>query len=124
LLAFGACGGNEECTDAARKKGRMSEVAFRVAKEWDVVRVRVSDEGTRRVAKLLADGRCVACEEPIEAGEQVKCGQCATCYQAARRAIKAKKVSRSQLIRDGKMLAPRDGGRKPSNKFTRELSES
>lgn len=99
----------------------MSEIAFRVAKEWDVVRVRISEHGLKRVTALLAEGKCVACEEPL-LGQTPKCGQCPTCYQAARRAIDARKISRSELIREGKMLAPSKGGRKPSNKFTRELA--
>lgn len=101
----------------------MSEIAFRVAKEWDVVKVRITDAGQKRADLLLSQGRCLGCEEKLQDGEQVKCGQCATCYQAARRAINSKSVSRSELIREGKMLAPRQGGRKPSNKFTQELSE-
>lgn len=100
----------------------MSEVAFRVAKEWDVVRVRVTDEGQKRIDLLLPEGRCLGCEEKLQPGEQHKCGLHPTCYQAARRAINAKRVTRNQLIRDGKMLPPASGGRKPSNKFTRELA--
>lgn len=100
----------------------MSEIAFRVVKEWDVVKVRVSDAGQKRITTLLSQNRCLGCEEKLADGQPPKCGQCATCYQAARRAIEAKRVSRSELIREGKMLAPRSGGRKPSNKFTRELS--
>ena len=100
----------------------MSEIAFRVVREWDVVKVRISDDGQRRIDELVAQNRCVGCEEKFADGEQPKCGLHATCYQAARRAINAKRVSRTQLIREGKMLPPAQSGRKPSNKFTRELA--
>lgn len=99
----------------------MSEIAYRVAKEWDVVKVRITEAGQKRADLLQSQNRCLGCEEKLD-GQQAKCGQCPTCYQASRRAIDARKVSRSELIREGKMLAPRTGGRKPSNKFTQELS--
>lgn len=101
----------------------MTEVAFRVAKEWDVVTIRISDSGQKRVAQLLSQNRCLGCEEKHDEGQEVKCGQCPTCYQASRRAITAKRVSRNELIREGKMLAPRTGGKRPINKFTQELSQ-
>lgn len=101
----------------------MSEISFRVVKEWDVAKVRITESGQKRVDLLLSQGRCLGCEEKLQQGEQVKCGQCATCYQAARRAWQRKAISRNELIRDGKMLPPAQGGRKPSNKFTRELRE-
>jgi polyferredoxin len=101
----------------------MSEISFRVVKEWDVAKVRITDAGQKRADLMLSQGRCLACEEKLQPDEQVKCGQCATCYQAARRAMQKNVISRNELIREGKMLAPAQGGRKPSNKFTKELRE-
>jgi len=100
----------------------MSEIAFRVVKEWDVVKVRITEEAKKRVDLLLSQKRCLGCGEKLTEGEQVKRGMHATCYQAARRAIRANRISESTLIREGKMLQPGVGGRKPSNDFTRELS--
>jgi NifB/MoaA-like Fe-S oxidoreductase len=101
----------------------MPEAIFRVAREYDVVRVRVTEEGQARVERLTAENRCLGCEAEHQAEAKVTCGQCATCYPASMRAIRNKQTTRSQLIRDGKMLPPTKGGRKPANKFTQELAE-
>ncbi len=99
----------------------MSEIAFRVVKEWDVVKVRITDEGQKRIDLLLSQNRCLGCEEKIAEGEKTKCGLHPTCYHAARRAWIAGRVTRNQLLREGKMLPPAQGGARPINKFTREL---
>jgi hypothetical protein len=100
----------------------MSEITFRVVREWDVARVRLTEEADERVRSLRAACKCLGCEEPIRPGETVKCGLHDTCYQAARRAIRSGRFTQNQLIRDGKMLAPTEGGRRPTNKFSKELS--
>ncbi len=100
----------------------MSDVWVRVAKEFDVIKVKVSKEGEKRLAILQQEGKCLGCERELEQGERITCGMCATCYNAALKAFKKKKVTRTQLIREGKMLPATDGGRRPVNKFTQELS--
>lgn len=86
------------------------------------MKVRITDDVQKRIDLLLSQNRCLGCEEKFIEGEKGKCGLHPACYQAARRAINARRFSRGGLIRDGKMLQPSQGGRKPSNKFTRELS--
>jgi hypothetical protein len=100
----------------------IGESVFRVVKEWDVVRVRVTEEGRKRIERLLAENRCLGCEEPFADGEKVCCGQCTTCYPASMKGIRNHKVSRNNLIREGKMLSPGPPGPKPKNNYTRELS--
>ena len=105
----------------------MSEVMFCVAKEFDVVKVKMTKEGSDRVERLTAvgeHGACLGCERAFEDGEITRCGQCHTCYNGTLYAISKKKTTRAALIKAGKMLAPRAGGRKPANDFTRSLMES
>jgi hypothetical protein len=100
----------------------VSEVVFRVAREWDVVKVKISTEVEKRVVQLRAEGKCLGCEEPLTKGERVSRGLCMTCYHGARYAMKRRRTSEAQLLREGRLLEQNPGGRKPANKFTRELS--
>lgn len=101
----------------------MPDVMIRVATEFDVVNIRLSKDAVERVAKLTSEHRCLGCEEKLVDGERVTCGQCQTCYNAACHAIAKKRVKRADLIREGKMLAPQKGGRKPANDFTANLAK-
>lgn len=101
----------------------MPEVMYRVAREYDVVTVKVSAESEKRIERLRSEGRCLGCEEKLEAGERVSRGLCGTCYHGARYAIRKKRTTEGRLIKEGKMLTSNPGGRRPANKFTRELSE-
>lgn len=98
----------------------MSSAEFRVAKEYDVVKVKLTKEGRERIERLQAAGCCLGCERKMEPDERCTCGNCATCYNAV---LKVPASVRQQLANEGKTLAPTSGGRKPSNKFTRELAE-
>ena len=98
----------------------MSQAVFRVATEFDVVKVHLSDDVQAQVDQELADGKCLGCKQVKPA---VSCGQCSTCYPATMRKIAKKKANRNQLIREGYMLAPGDAGRRPSNEYTRKLAE-
>jgi hypothetical protein len=92
-------------------------------REENVVAIRLDKEAQKRVEKLLTNSQCLGCEIVLEPEDNVRCGMCDTCYQAAIRAIEKKKTSRQKLIASGRMLPPARGGKKPSNKFTQELSE-
>lgn len=85
--------------------------------------IKISAEGQERLDRLLPIPACLGCERPFVEGERVKCGQCATCYQAVANAEARRKVKRTDLIREGKMLPNRKPGRQPKNDFTKELSE-
>lgn len=100
----------------------MSEIVFRVAREFDVVKIRVTADVEKRIAQLQADGRCLGCEEKIKSGDRVSRGLCGTCYHGARYAMKRRRTSQAQLLREGRLLEASPGGRKPANKFTRELA--
>lgn len=100
----------------------MPWVMLRVAKEFDVVKFRISKAGKQRAERLVASGCCCACEQKFD-GERVEkhvCGMCKTCYNAARRFIRQGVDTMERFIRDGEMLPPHPG-RPASNKFTRRL---
>jgi len=101
----------------------MADVEFRVATEFSVVRVRVTQEGQERADRLSAQNRCLGCEMVHEDGSKVRCGLCDTCYQGVQNAVRRKKVSKSKLISSGHMFAPGKGGRKPKNSFTESLGK-
>jgi len=101
----------------------MPDVTIRVATEFDVVAIRLSKDATARVERLTTESKCLGCEQPFVDGERVTCGQCSTCYNAAHHAISKRRVTRISLIREGKMLPPGKGGRKPANDFTASLGK-
>jgi hypothetical protein len=108
--------------DGKCKGPSMTEICFE-AMEPIVVKVRVTDAAIKRQQQLLTEGRCIGCEEKIAAPDVRRRGLCNACYQAARTAVRDKRISETQLVREGKMLPPSKGGRPATNKFTRELSE-
>lgn len=99
----------------------MAEAVFRVAKEFDVMKVKLTKEGRERVERLSKEGRCLGCERKLQEGEKVTCGNCSTCYNAL---LKVPVATRIEKANEGKTLAPSPGGRKPANKFTQELAEA
>lgn len=100
----------------------MPDIFYRT-REIVLVKARVTDDVKQHQAEMVADGRCLGCEEVLRKGERVRRGLCPSCYQAARRTIKARRVSEGQLIREGKMLEAKEGGRPTENKFVKELAE-
>lgn len=100
----------------------MVEAVLHVAREFDVVKVKLTKQGAERVARLQAENKCLGCERDLIDDERVTCGQCTTCYNAAIVAIGKRRFSRTELIREGKMLAPTKGGRPPGNPFTKEMT--
>lgn len=99
----------------------MGVFEFRVAKEFDVVKVRVSREGQERIARLQCEKKCLGCEEKFVEDERSRRGLCATCYGGVMNAVRKHGVSESELMREGKLLPPSKGGRKPRNAFTASL---
>jgi hypothetical protein len=75
-----------------------------------------------RIAKLQAEGRCLACGEPLGNGKVVR-GCHERCARATYRAIWKRKTTDAQRVEDGKWLPPAQAGRKPSNPVSVELSE-
>lgn len=87
------------------------------------LRVRVTDSVQKNVDEKVAKGICLGCEVQIAPGTRKVCGLCGTCYQGAINAVESGVTTRKELIEAGKMLAPTNGGRKPSNPFTKHLAE-
>lgn len=92
-------------------------------KEWEVTKIRITREGETRRKRCHEEHLCTACELPFKNGDKPKCGMHGACYQAALRAIEAKKITRRELVAAGKMLPPSKGGRPAVSPFTKELSE-
>jgi hypothetical protein len=78
-------------------------------------------EGRERV-KLADAGKCLGCEKAL-GDETPTRGLCTGCYQAARRAIRAEKVSEGQLIKAGQLLQLGTKGRPLSNPLAKKLAE-
>jgi len=87
------------------------------AVEW----IEMKKSVAMRVAKLQAEGKCLACELPLGEGRVVR-GCHEKCAKATYRAIFSKKTTDTKRIEDGKWLSAESGGRKPSNPVSVELS--
>ncbi len=59
---------------------------------------------------------CLTCGNP-----PVARGLCRTCRAASKAAILRGEVTEEQLIEDGLLLPPQNGGRKPNSGFARKL---
>lgn len=99
----------------------MADIEFRVATEFNVVKVRVTKEGEQRVDSLTKKHCCLGCEKQLTEEDRVRRGLCDTCYQGMKNAVNKQRVTERELMRDGKLLAPKPGGRKPANAFTASL---
>lgn len=86
-----------------------------------MVKVKVSDEAVKRRERLQGEGKCLGCETTI-GSKPSRRGLCPACYQAMLRATKGRTVTKTDLIREGKMLDRGRRGRPTNNKFTRELA--
>lgn len=62
----------------------------------------------------VADGICLICDNPITPTEKHNRGAHHKCYAAMLDEIKRGSITEAQAIASGKLLAPRKGGRKPS----------
>lgn len=87
------------------------------------VAIRIPPSVEKHRDELIAQDRCIACEEKHKPGEQVRCGQCPACYSTSLRNIGRRVVTRNELVREGKMLTPTKGGRPAKNAFTKSLSQ-
>lgn len=100
----------------------MPGFELRVATEFNVVKVKITKEVQARIDQLLAENRCLGCEEPIVEGERRRRGLCSTCHSGVMHAIRKGKKTEKELMEAGNLLAKDPGGRKPANKFTASLS--
>lgn len=100
----------------------MAEFEFRVATEFNVVKVRISKEVQERIDRLRAENRCLGCEEPILDTDRVRRGLCSCCYGGVRHGLRKHTVTEKRLMEDGHLLPNKPGGRKPKNKFTASIT--
>lgn len=98
----------------------MPEVLYRVAREFDVIKVKPTKEGQERIDRLTPDRCCLGCERKVDEDERYTCGNCPTCYNAI---LELPKNERVALMKSGETLTPTGGGRKHKNDFTRRLAE-
>ncbi len=101
----------------------MQDEIVMVVKHMETKRIRVPKEARERRDQLVEDGRCIGCEEPLAEGTRVTRGLCATCYATAMNHIRKGRITEAELMRLGYLLPPKKGGRKPTNKFTKQLAE-
>lgn len=92
-------------------------------REEKVVAIRIAEDVRQRVDLLLAQGKCLGCEEAPDEGGTVRCGQCDRCYNRSLRRIERKEVTRNDLIRKGMMLPQGKPGPKPNDRYTQKLAE-
>lgn len=85
-------------------------------------RVNVADAVARKRDEQVAKGECLGCDRKV-ADARYRCGLCPSCYQAVNRAVSRGAVTRSELMREGKLLPKSKGGRKPRLKLSVELSK-
>jgi hypothetical protein len=90
---------------------------FVKAVEWIDMKKNVA----AKVAKLLAEGKCLSCEQPL-AGEKSIRGCHVRCAKATYRGIFSGATTDAKRVEDGKWLPPGKPGRKPSNPVSVELS--
>lgn len=100
----------------------MIEVVL-VERAMELVKVRLTNEGSARRQRCLENGACTVCEQAIEPDEEgVTRGAHAACYQACRRLVAAGKATWQELVRNGEILPPSNGGRPASNPLVKKYS--
>lgn len=99
----------------------MSDVVFRVQREWDVVKIRQSKAVQERVARLIAVNQCLACECDLAQSKKVVSGCCSSCAQSQYYAMRKKRVTLMELIKDGQRLPAQPPGRKPGSAYSAKL---
>lgn len=101
----------------------MFDEVVLIISERSMKRIRMSAAGKERRDRLTQEGKCLGCEETIEPNDQTTCGQHRRCYLSAMYLIQKKQTTREKLVREGYMLVPTSGGRKPSE-ISKKLMEA
>lgn len=100
----------------------MNEIVF-VEKETVAMRVRISPEVQKSRDERVAGHVCLGCEKKHPESVRYRCGQCPTCYVMTRKAINKRKITKTELIREGKLLPNATAGRKPTNPYSKMLND-
>lgn len=96
---------------------------FMVVKSMKAKRIRIAPAALLRRDQLVVDQKCLGCEKR-QSGKTYRRGLCDACYGAVQRALAGGRVTEEELLKQGRILQPRRGGRPPTNDFTRELGGS
>ena len=99
----------------------MRVFVLRIATEFEVVKVNVSDAVLAKVESLLAQSKCLGCKEVIPVGGRRTKGLCGACYEAARQRIKRNASARTKMVKAGEMLGGDGRGRPCKNEFTKKM---
>lgn len=90
----------------------MSIIEFRVAREFDVVKIKRNAAVDGEVAAKVAAKTCLLCGEPYGKAEIVR-GNHRNCYSSLMRLCAKGDEDEGELMRDG-VLLPADGGGRES----------
>ena len=101
--------GNKFSKEAASSRAASMQVAIQ-----SVELVEMKKQIVLRVAKLQAECKCLACEQPL-GDDRVIRGVHVRCYDGIRRCIKSGKTTEIKVVTEGVMLPVAKVGRKPSN---------
>jgi len=85
-------------------------------------RVVVPRKNAQERDRLVTDGKCVKCGEPIEEGERVTRGCHHSCYQTTRNWVLSGKTTYDKEMRAGRLLPPGTAGRKPRRRAREVLA--
>ena len=90
----------------------MSIIEFRVAREFDVVKIKRNTTVDDEVAAKVAAKTCLLCNKPYGSAEIVR-GNHRNCYSSLMRLCNKGEEDETELMRDG-VLLPADGGGRDS----------
>lgn len=90
----------------------MSIIEFRVAREFDVVKIKREKTVDEEVAAKVKAKKCLLCSEPYGSAEIVR-GDHRNCYNSLMYLVRIGKETEGDLMRDG-VLLPSDGGGRDS----------
>lgn len=102
----------------------MTAILFRVAREFDVVKIKLSKETESYLAKCTAEDLCPCCGKKLYDIniERPKRGCHVSCANSLYHLIdiaaedsSGNQITDESLIKDGKWRAPQTGGRKSTN---------
>jgi hypothetical protein len=99
----------------------MITVVLRVARDFDVIQLKLTKAVAKRVERLVGQDKCLACECALVAGAKTVSGCCMSCAQSQYYAIRKGHTTLQQLIRNGERLAPKTPGRKPRGAYSAKL---
>lgn len=99
----------------------MLKVVFRVAREFDVIEVKLTKAVQQRLVSFAKQRKCLACERVIPKTERMICGCCMSCDQSQRYAIRKGKATLQGLLERGERAVKATPGRKPATAYAAKL---